>query len=243
MEERLDIDTPEGVVFGYQVAGIGSRFIAALMDTSIILAVLCLFCCGLWAATHLYYVDSWVMALATLFIFVLLWGYYIFFEIVWNGQTPGKRRAGLRVIRTDGMPITLVDSLIRNLVRVIDFLPFFYTVGLVTMFLNAQARRLGDYAAGTLVVKEQRDVTLESVRQTVRVGTYRQDLSAIPDLSASDYQLIIDFLGRRHELHNRAELARRIAGTMVTKLGLPQPTTTGEAEELLVQLARRTGWE
>lgn len=244
MEERLDVDTPEGVVFGYQIAGIGSRFMAALIDTFVLSALLLAFACGLTAMSGVAFnsgLDSWMTALSVLFIFALTWGYYVFFELVWNGQTPGKRRVGLRVIRADGTPITLVDSLIRNLVRVIDFLPLYYVVGLVTMFSNAQARRLGDFAAGTLVVKEQRDVTLASVQQQAQqVGAVVSDASAPLDLSEQDYLLVIDFLDRRHELRNRDELAQRIAAAMAAKLGLPQPSSAAEAEDLLIRLAGRS---
>jgi uncharacterized RDD family membrane protein YckC len=243
VEERLDIDTPENVVFDYQVAGIGSRFIAALIDTLILSITLFVFNCGAVLLAGLAFdsgLDSWVVALYGLLIFASIWGYYIFFEMVWNGQSPGKRRAGLRVVRTDGTPITLVDSLIRNLVRIIDFLPLYYAVGTVTMFLNSQARRLGDYAAGTLVVKEQRDVTLESIQRALNTGVAIPDAAALFELSESDYQLMGDFLSRRHELHNRDELAQRIATAVAAKLGLPRPSSAKDAEELLTRLARQS---
>jgi uncharacterized RDD family membrane protein YckC len=242
LEERLEIDTPEGVVFGYQVAGIGSRFLAALVDTVIITVLLVASLFGWGAMIDL--LDGsglgvWVVALGILFVFALTWGYYIFFELVWNGQSPGKRWVGLRVIRTDGMPITLLDSLIRNLVRIIDFLPAYYATGLITMFCNAQARRLGDYAAGTLVVKDQRGVTLESVRQQVlETGAPALDAPAA-SLSESDYRLISDFMSRRQELRNRDELAQQIATAVAVKVGLPPPRSAAEAEDFLASLARQ----
>jgi uncharacterized RDD family membrane protein YckC len=239
VEERLDIDTPEGVVFDYQVAGIGSRFIAALIDTIILTVLLWIFSCASSATMgFLPELGSWAAAWLILISSVLLWGYYIFFELIWNGQSPGKRRAGLRVIRVDGTPITLVDSLIRNLVRIIDFLPFLYALGLVTMFFNAQARRLGDYAAGTLVVKEQRDVTLTSLTQSSWSGP-----PTALNLSQDDYRLVTEFLERRYELRNRDELALRIAAAVAAKLGLPQPTSAAEAEALLTRLARQSRQE
>lgn len=242
MEERLDIDTPEAVVFGYQVAGIGSRFMAALVDTIILSLLLLTFFCGLGAATS--FTDrsglgGWVVALVVLFVFALVWGYYIFFEMAWNGQSPGKRWVGLRVVRADGTPLTLVDCLVRNLVRVIDFLPLYYAVGLVTMFSNPQARRLGDYAAGTLVVKEGRGMTLASVQQTLGTRATSPVTPPSPGLSESDYQLIDNFLGRRHELRNRDQLALRIAAAIAAKLGLPQPSLPADAEELLARLTRQ----
>ncbi len=105
--------------------------------------------------------SSWIVAILGLISFILLWGYYIFFEILWNGQSPGKRWVGLRVIRIDGTPITLSESIIRNLVRIIDFLPTAYGVGVVTMFINTNSRRVGDLAAGTIVVHDREAKGLE----------------------------------------------------------------------------------
>src|SRR5215510_11634669 len=104
--------------------------------------------------------------------FVLFWGYYIFFEMLWNGQTPGKRWVGLRVIRTDGTPITLSESFIRNLTRLVDFLPAAYGIGIISMFLDKQSRRLGDLAAGTLVVHDRAPISIQSlsVKRTVNLS-------------------------------------------------------------------------
>jgi len=110
------------------------------------------------------------VAVYVLVTFAIFWGYYIVFEMAWNGQTPGKRWIGLRVIKVNGYPISLVDSTIRNLVRVVDFLPAYYGLGVIAMFANAQARRLGDFAAGTVVVKERKEVTLESLRPPAAVS-------------------------------------------------------------------------
>ena len=169
-DEFLNIDTPENVVFGYEVVGIGSRFLAALIDTLIIgflliatNAILILVFVG--GFNNLSSASSIVIALISLISFAFFWGYYIFFEMTWNGSSPGKRQVGIRVIRADGTPITLAESVIRNLVRLIDFLPGAYGLGLVTMFIDGKARRLGDLAANTLVVREQTAVSLESLSQ------------------------------------------------------------------------------
>ena len=108
------------------------------------------------------------------------------------------------------------------------------------MFLNAQSRRLGDYAAGALVVKERRDVTLESVRQqTQSTSTSALDSPGATGLSESDYRLIVNFMARRNELRNREALALRIAVAVAARLGLPAPSSAREAEALLAQLARQ----
>ncbi|HEX2995458.1 MAG TPA: RDD family protein, partial [Anaerolineales bacterium] len=121
-EETLDIQTPENVAFGYQVAGIGSRFLASLLDTLligllqiIVVVVATLIINALEDVTAA--LSTWIIAIFSLILAIFYWGYYVFFEMLWNGQSPGKRWVGLRVIRTDGTPITLSEALIRNLVR------------------------------------------------------------------------------------------------------------------------------
>src|ERR671926_427029 len=123
--------TPERVRLQYDIAGIGSRGAAAIVDT-VIQGIL------------LFLVATYLLA-----VFVVTAGYYIFFEIVWSGQTPGKRALGVRVIRENGYPIRPVDAVIRNLVRVVDGLPSGYAIGLLVMLLNNRSKRLGDFAAGT----------------------------------------------------------------------------------------------
>jgi len=148
--DTLKIDTPENVSFDYSVAGIGSRFLAAIVDTIIIL-LLQVIVLGtlLWVllqsgdlsltdpasggGAELYY---WVLGIFILLNFMFYWGYYIFFEILWNGQTPGKRLIDIRVIRVDGTPVAVTEIIIRNLVRTIDLLPMMYGVGVVTMFIS-----------------------------------------------------------------------------------------------------------
>jgi len=155
---------PETYAFAFVVV-----FIAALVDTAIIAGLqgVVMIFGGLVAgyffilsenAPSVETLSAWIIGLFGLVSFVFLWGYYIFFEMIWNGQTPGKRLARLRVIRGDGGPIGLTESVIRNLIRLVDFLPLIYGLGVVVMFVDGKARRLGDLAAGTMVVIEQRSV-------------------------------------------------------------------------------------
>ena len=156
--DYLGIDTPENVVFGYQLAGLGSRFLAALFDTVFLIILAMLFLIAQLSLSSYFNAwdlnENWVVVIFTVFYFLIYWGYYITFELVWNGQSPGKRLARLRVVQTNGIPLTFGASLIRNLVRTIDFIPL-YGIGAVTMFISRQSRRLGDYAAGTLVVHDR----------------------------------------------------------------------------------------
>lgn len=258
VDEFLKVDTPENVVFGYEVVGIGSRFIAALIDSFIILVLQVVAALGFGAvligAFRVESLEAWITAVYLLLAFALLWGYYIFFELLWNGQSPGKRWSRLRVIRQNGTPITLTESIIRNLVRIVDFLPGFYALGLVAMFANQQARRLGDMAAGTLVVREQEQVTLESLKTTPvshlpivhnlpNDSTPPVEEWPIQLLTEADIQLMEDFLRRQHDLHNRNSLANYILKQILTRLGLPdEPVSPATAIQVLSRLValRRT---
>jgi uncharacterized RDD family membrane protein YckC len=249
-EETLNIHTPENVAFGYQVAGIGSRFLAALADTAIILVLQFLVAITYFITMDLLNIDpfstlsSWSAAAFGLLLFVFFWGYYILFEIFWNGQTPGKRWSGLRVIRNDGTPVTLSESIIRNLVRIIDLLPAAYGIGVITMFLDKKSRRLGDLAAGTLVVHDRTPITIQSlsVKRAINFkpqGVNRISLDGFPieRLTNEDISLIEDFLSRRDQLTHRDTLAIQILNTLHTRLGLPQPAISRiEAEDTLLAI-------
>ncbi len=175
MDEQLTISTPEQVAFQYEMAGIGSRFVAALLDHLILGLVVFLVSCaasmiGLMGVLSTATDEEagagvfLVLALLTLVLFLIIWGYFVVFETVWNGQTPGKRAGRLRVIRYNGQPIGAGEAVLRNLVRLVDFMPGFYGVGLLTMFIDKNARRLGDFAAGTIVIREGEQTRLHDVR-------------------------------------------------------------------------------
>jgi uncharacterized RDD family membrane protein YckC len=231
-DEHWHIDTPENVAFDYEVAGIGSRFLAALVDTLLILILQVIVILAVTWVTNSMGVSvsesdllPWMLALFGLIAFFFLWGYYVFFELIWNGQSPGKRWVGLRVIQIDGTPITLTESLIRNLVRLVDFLPAYYGVGVVAMFVNQQARRLGDLAAGTLVVRDRETVTLASLaaappRQARPVPAGRAEWP-IERLTSEEIELAENFLRRRDQLAGRTTVAQRIARALLVRMEVP----------------------
>ncbi len=142
------------------LAGIGSRFIAILVDSLIwgfIFFILGLLAAIILPALHFFGGVSadWAVGIIGLIVFLLLWGYFALFEAFGNGRTPGKRVAHVRVIHQSGRGINFVEALARNLVRFVDFLPFFFAVGVVAMFLSKRSQRLGDMVAGTLVVRDR----------------------------------------------------------------------------------------
>ncbi len=144
------------------IAGIGSRFIAILIDYLILgafLLLLFLVSAIVIPALHIFggISANWAIGIFLLIVFLMQWGYFSLFEVLWKGRTPGKRAAKICVIHQSGRGITFLESLARNLVRFIDYLPGFYAVGVVAIFLSKQNQRLGDMVAGTLVVRD-RDV-------------------------------------------------------------------------------------
>ncbi len=254
MQEDFRIETPENVAFAYEVAGIGSRFVAAFVDHLIVFVVwLAAFftVLALITAAEAAESSSELLLAVLACLFLLLVAYYILFELGWSGQTPGKRLVGLRVLHSDGTPITLVDTLLRNVLRLFDFLPLYYGLGVLVMFLNQDARRLGDLAAGTVVVKERKEVTLESLAAPAMTAPmiaayYTSAGESLPStadwplerLTADDYEMLSDYLRRRHQLTRSGDLARRIAGVLARKLDLAQTEyTPAGAEAFLQQLA------
>lgn len=246
LHQEYTIPTPENVSFGYEVVGIGNRFIAALIDSIIIglllvaLNFLLAFILELFGAFETDLVDfadeiGWSQGLAiaifTLLQFIVFWGYYIGFEMLWQGQSPGKRWTKIRVVRVDGNPVGFGEVAIRNLVRIIDFLPATYALGLVTMFFSENARRLGDYAAGTIVIKDKSMLSLDDVTADVtesKVEAHPIDEADplytryinIRILSQADYELIHELLARYKRNRVDFALLTRAAKTMSDKLNL-----------------------
>jgi uncharacterized RDD family membrane protein YckC len=167
---RLEIETPDHVVLRFQLAGAGNRGFAAMVD--FLVAFIFIFAID-FSFQNLAEIDPSLGDWAGWVIFVELliaWLYFVLLEWLWNGQTLGKRIFGLRVISEDGEPARFVAVIVRNLVRVVDFLPLFYGLGLVTLIASPRSQRLGDYAGGTFVVRAPRP---------------RRNWSALRTLSAS----------------------------------------------------------
>ncbi|RKU27264.1 RDD family protein [Candidatus Poribacteria bacterium] len=231
MNEQLSIETPEQIDLSFQKAGIGSRFYAALIDTGLLTLI----------ALVGYYVNrnfimelgetlgNWLGALGGIIVFALFWGYYMVFEVTTNGQSLGKRALGLRVIKEGGYPIGFADSAIRNLVRLADFLPFFYGAGLLAMLINKDWRRLGDLAAGTLVVKTartDRKLTGANSKAASSINippqqTFTYSAWIQPELvTENELGVIREYLGRRAMLPKlrRSELGRTIADPIIERM-------------------------
>ena len=229
--DRLDIDTPEQIALELPLAGIGSRFLALATDSLLqFVLVLVLFIVGAVisfgyteisnGAAHFFSqtVGAFVLVLVP---FCLYWGYFAFFEIIWQGRTPGKRIAGIRVIHQSGRPMTAIECIGRNLMRAVDVIPGVYGVGLVCMMCNKQNRRVGDFVAGTIVVH---DKALESVAPTWGDNrTVAEPLQPeLRKLTPDDLVLIETYLNRRYEVDQivRTATALRIVAMIVQKTGM-----------------------
>lgn len=235
--DKLTIDTPEQIALEYTLAGPGSRFLALAVDTlaQALAFVVLLLLAGAARPSFGAAWAVWIQAAILLAVFAILYGYFAVFEIVWNGQTPGKRLVNLRVISATGRPITAFDAIIRNLLRIVDSLPGIYAVGMVSMFLTERSQRLGDLAAGTVVVHE--------------APVERGELYPAPDLAASapplgaarldprEIEVMETFLRRRGELpdESRERSASELAEHVRHRLGLA-PDQESSDERLLERL-------
>lgn len=228
------------------LAGIGSRFIAILVDYLIWFAAFMVL--GLVAAIILPALDAfgkisetWAIGIIILIVFLLMWGYFALFEAFNNGRTPGKMVAKIRVIHQSGRGITFLEALGRNLVRFIDYAPSFYAVGVVAMFVTKRHQRLGDLVAGTLVVRDRPVETSPWTENTTRTFTAQAipmapaiaaphlrvtlPAPALAHLAPSDLEVLEGFFARRldMDLTTRAALAARIASALCAKSGLTIP--------------------
>jgi uncharacterized RDD family membrane protein YckC len=242
--EKLTIETPEQISLEFALAGVGSRSYALCVDTLIQLIVaLVVFLIVAFTTRDLERswvpARNWEIAIALFLLFCLYWGYFAIFEILWNGQTPGKRQARIRVISASGRPITVFEGIGRNFMRAIDSLGF-YLVGAITCAIDKQNRRLGDMVAGTVVVHE--------VEEEGVFYWYGQDKSAsapavtheVTALTEQEFQLVESFLARRLDIPNLQRLAsaQAIAGRMGERMNITKDQRPSD-EAFLEEISRR----
>lgn len=234
--DKLTIDTPEQVALEFHLAGVGSRFLAIAFDTCLQIGgwiVLAIAVALIVSAGLPKIADLWLAAAIILLWFITFTGYYAIFEAIWNGQTPGKRLLRIRVVKDSGRPISPFDAILRNLVRAVDAFPVFYGVGIVTVMLSKENKRLGDYVAGTVVLHEK---PLEEVQPGWEVVEAAVAAPPAPiydgkRLTHQELQLIETFLQRRADLapELRTTTAQQIASRVVQRLQItPDPSVSVE---------------
>ena len=247
--DQLTIQTPEQTEVDFAIAGIGSRFLAVAYDTlwqiliGIIAGVAGIFILG---ALGDGLSSMWIGAIYIFFYFLLYFAYYPLFEILWNGQTPGKRKEGIRVIKDSGRPLTPAETIGRNLLRIVDWLPFLYGVGMASAFLNKRNKRLGDLVVGALVVRETSLSELKPIWQAApQTDAASPGLVGANLLSGDEIALIDSFLNRRNSLDYgvRVRMADQILRRLKPKLTLPADNqlSTEKILETLAYERRSTG--
>jgi uncharacterized RDD family membrane protein YckC len=241
-DETLVIETPEHVELNFALATIGNRFLACAIDHALqVISLIIIYIiarslsASVRAAETIIFTDAkeinlWIVAVMIIAGFLIFFGYFIFFETIWSGQTPGKRWLKLRVIQEDGRPINFFAALTRNLIRFADmFVQPFYSVGIFSVFASERAKRLGDYVANTVVVKERSaeapkfDEVFESevidtaMRRVASQVDFQGDVRAV---TPSEILVVENFLRRRYDIpeHPRMWLAWRIAIPLLEKI-------------------------
>lgn len=237
--DSVVIQTPEYIEIEYELAGLGSRFVACMLDSlvqvamSVVIVILMLFALqgeislGVQGTP----VDLFIWIVLGALGLMIMVGYWVISEMVTGGRSIGKMAAGLRVIRDDGTPINLWDSLLRNLLRTVDMLPGSYLVGIVSIWVSSKSKRVGDYAAGTIVVKERRAELPEVSAPPPAAVAPPWPESPLHDLvrpharrvTAEQAQAARRLLERRAELDPtvRVSLARRLAVQIAGQLAIP----------------------
>ena len=260
--DELVIETPERVELYYTRAQVGNRFLAAGVDHLIQILMVGATLLAVWGLSDYLQLlweglGNWALGVAIMFAFFVYTGYFVLFETIWNGQTPGKRLFRLRVIREDGRPIRFWEAMVRNLLRTaldampvvgVPFLPL-YSIGIVVVFTSPRSKRIGDYVAGTVVVRESeaKAPTLDEVISLARYEGEKDRTDGPPPfvvepnrLDATDYAALRAFLRRRHDLPEsvRVALGNRIAGSLAVKLEIPAIQIS--AEHLLEEVDRQS---
>ena len=235
--EQVVIETPEHVEFTYELSGLGSRFLAFLLDHLFfgIPLVITYFAAFMAYFSHERLPPPFdtvigkfgqdLIAAIFLFLgFIIQFGYFPVFETIWNGQTPGKRLVGIRVIKAGGYPLRFVDIFLRNIFLLADMFPGFYLVGSMFIFFDPYHRRIGDLVAQTLVVKERYLELPQSLTEMSQNSNDLNNTTGIKAVSDKTYALIRDFLTRcdQFEHTSRVLIAKKLALPILKSMGEPE---------------------
>ena len=245
MDRNVDVRTPESIAFNYELAGLGSRFLALAIDQVIqILILIGIFYAVVSAALRLPTTHgavgtqaekiamALIIAAIVIVIFTIFFGYFIIFETLWNGKTPGKWALSIRVVRDGGYPVDFGAAVIRNLIRVGEFAFGYYALSALSMIVSPENKRLGDYAAGTIVVRES----------AIKLGLPEEKPRAEPVyaptlyLSGEERALVKRFIERRDALapDKRTALAEKLAARVRDRV--PPELRSLDDEALLERL-------
>ncbi|MDZ8053135.1 MAG: RDD family protein [Aulosira sp. ZfuVER01] len=231
---RIKFRTPESVELEFTLAGIGNRAWALIIDYHILALILVAFYIIFWILIVQFSdfwitvfgstLGLWMMAIAFLIAFAIYAGYFVFFETLWQGQTFGKRFAKIRVVRDDGRPIGLQQAALRGLLRPIDEFLF---IGAFLIMLGRQEKRLGDFAAGTIVIQDQIPTGSATITISEQAKSLHEELSQIADLSPllpDDFAVIREYLQRRSGMsaRSRSSLSLKLSQQVQAIINLEQ---------------------
>ncbi len=231
--QHLEVETPEHVLLDLEIAGIGSRALAAIVDMLILVGGLL----GAWLTFSILVgfgisLGRWAPAILLLFGFMVWTGYFVFFEGLRRGQTPGKRLVGIRVLMDTGQGVTAGAAAVRNLLRLADFLPPPYFLGAVLVAFHPRGKRLGDLVAGTIVARD-RPSEAAALRRDVAAAEGRTPVPALPD---AEYRLLEQFETRHGDLP--APARARLAAKLADRIGVAAPAGVTDADHLLAVYQR-----
>jgi len=221
--QSIDIETPEKIIFTYTIAEMGPRIIACFIDTVIQWSIIIITFIIAFIAMN-FTLDSslsgFQLAFAIILVFILQWGYFIFWEVITNGQSPGKIACRIRVIRKNGEPLDFGSIVMRNLVRIIDCIPFIYLVAIVAASIDRFSRRLGDIVSDTIVVHD----TYKAIKAPLFTTSLSQATVFIPaydtNLSEEDLYVIRRYLNSRAQLlpEKRLQIETKLANEVKNRL-------------------------
>jgi uncharacterized RDD family membrane protein YckC len=241
--DTLQIRTADNVGIGYEPAGIASRFLAVMLDYVIQAAIIFFVFIVVQAAAPDASSTTVALLLFILVPFIVSTGYFVVLETATSGRTPGKRAVGIRVIRVDGSAPQLTEALVRNIIRTLDM-----PLGVVAMFINSQSRRLGDLAAGTLVVREKTTYSAPPAMPPVLLRTpdAGPQIEGVERLGLTEYSALRTFLSRygltpQQRQHLAVEMAKRLHERLQLPASAPERQWPAELflERLYLQLAGR----
>jgi uncharacterized RDD family membrane protein YckC len=208
LDTRQSLETPEGALLPLTPAGFGVRVLAQLLDILIRYSIVIV----MFIVLSL--LGKMGTGIALILAFLLEWFYPVYFEVSRQGRTPGKKWMGIRVVNDDGTPITFGPSLLRNLLRFVDFLPMLYLTGIIAILCNRQFKRLGDLAASSMVIYEappMREPTFDA----------RGQLPVPADFSTDEQRALLAFAERSNYLS--AERQSELAAILLPVIGSKDP--------------------
>jgi len=227
LDTVIRIVTPENIAFTYQLASLSQRAMAYCIDMMVIaVLVLLIGCVLLFMVSFLYFPGGFAMAIMFITVFLLYWFLGAFFETVWNGQTPGKRLLGIRVLSTEGQPINSFQAVVRNILRLADLQPGMSGgVAFANMLCNKRFQRFGDLLSGTMVIVDENTHGRHELVKFKHPDIFRVTEMLPPiALTSETLKALALYVHRRKAIspRRREHIAAILAVPLIERNGLPE---------------------